>query len=164
MTTKRLALLPVAALLALAVPVLSRGATPQGAQSDIAMIVGAKTQVDNVTAGDLKKILMGDRQYWSPGQRIVLLIRAPQARERDVLLKRIYQMSESQFRQYWVAKVFRADAPAGPKVVYSNQTALDLVASLPGAVAFVDAAEVPRGARVVKIDGRLPGDKGYLLQ
>ncbi|MFM7320636.1 MAG: hypothetical protein ACKO5K_03800 [Armatimonadota bacterium] len=164
MTIKHIAIPAIAAMLALGAPVLSFGAAPQGMQGDIAMIVGAKTSVDNVTASELRKIVMGDRQYWSPGQRIVLLIRAPQARERDVLLKRIYRMSESQFRQYWVGKVFRADAPAGPKVVHSNQTALELVANLPGAVAFVDAGEVPKGARTVKIDGRLPGEKGCLLQ
>jgi len=37
----------------------------------------------------------------------VLLIRAPVARlSADVVLRVIYQMSEAQFKQYWVAKIF----------------------------------------------------------
>lgn len=131
---------------------------------DIAMVVGAKTPVESVSLGELRKILLGDRQFWDAGQRITLLMRAPVAPERDALLRKVYKMNETQFRQYWVAKVFRADAPAGPKVVYSNQTALDLVANVPGAVAFVRLSEVPRGAKIVKIDGRAPGEKGYPLQ
>jgi len=42
--------------------------------------------------------------------------------------------------------------------------ATELVAAIPGAVAFVDAAKVPQGLKVLKIDGRLPGEKGYALR
>jgi hypothetical protein len=91
------------------------------------------------------------------------LIRAPNSRERDVVLKNIYQMSEAQFRQYWISKVFRAEASSGPKIVYSNEMATELVAAIPGSVAFVDSTQVPKGLKALKIDGKLPGDKGYPL-
>jgi ABC-type phosphate transport system substrate-binding protein len=139
-----------------------RGAV--AAPTDIAVVVNSKTPVDNLSMGELRRIGMGDRQFWTAGQRITILIRAAVAHERTVVLKKVYQMSEPQFRQYWVAKVFRAEVPSGPKVVYSNQTALELIESLPGAIAFVDAAQVPKGLKVVKIDGRLPADKDYPLQ
>jgi len=95
---------------------------------------------------------------------VTLLIRAPVARERDVVLKKVYQMNEAQFRQYWIAKVFRAEATSGPKVVYSNQSATELVASTPGSISFVDAAQIPKGVKVLKIDGHAPGDKDYPLR
>jgi hypothetical protein len=38
-----------------------------------------------------------------------------------------------------------------------------LVAAIPGAVAFVDAGQIPKGMKVLKIDGKLPSDKGYVL-
>ena len=132
--------------------------------NDIAVVVNGKTPIENLSSGELRKVAMGDRQFWTAGQRITILMRAPVARERSVVLKRVYQMSEAQFRQYWVAKVFRAEAPSGPKLVYSNQTALELVESLPGAIAFVEAGQVPKGVKVVKVDGRLPADKDYSLQ
>jgi ABC-type phosphate transport system substrate-binding protein len=135
----------------------------RAADADIAVVVHSKIPVDNLSGADLRKILLGDRQFWSSNQRVTLLIRAPVARERAVLLKRVYQMSEAQFRQYWIAKVFRAETVAGPKIVYSNKVAGDLVRALPGAVAFIDSSEVPKDLKVLKIDGRLPGDKGYAL-
>jgi hypothetical protein len=92
------------------------------------------------------------------------LMRAPVSPERDVVLRTIYQMSEAQFRQYWISKVFRADVSSGPKIVYSSEMASELVSAIPGAVAFVDAAQVPKGAKILKIDGKLPIDKGYLLK
>jgi hypothetical protein len=94
---------------------------------------------------------------------VVLLIRAPAARERDVVLKIIYQMSEAQFKQYWIAKIFRAEAASAPKIVYSNDKATELVNALPGAIAFVDARDVRPGTKVVRVDGHLPGESGYPL-
>jgi hypothetical protein len=72
-------------------------------------------------------------------------------------------MPEAQFRQYWISKVFRAEAASGPKIVYSNDMAAELASSIPGAVAFIDASQIPKGLKVVKIDGLLPGDKRYPL-
>jgi hypothetical protein len=95
---------------------------------------------------------------------VTLLMRSPGTHERDVALKTIYQMSEAQFRQYWIAKVFRAEAASPPRVVYSTEMAAELAMSLPGAVAFVDAAQVPKGLKVLKINGVLPGDKNYPLR
>jgi hypothetical protein len=134
------------------------------AGDQVAIVVRADVPVDNLSFNDIKKLLLGDRQFWNPSLRVTLLISAPGSRERDVVLKTIYQMSEAQFRQYWIAKVFRAEAASGPRIVYSSEMAAELAGSIPGAVAFVDAAQVPRGLKVLKIDGRLPGDKDYPLR
>ena len=100
--------------------------------------------VDNLTFAELRRVMLGDRQFWASNLKVTLLVRAPGAREREVVLKTIYQMSEAQFRQYWIAKVFRAEAASGPRIVYSNEMAAELASAIPGAVAFVDAAQVPR--------------------
>jgi len=135
-----------------------------GTSGDIAIVVRPDLPIDNLSFAELRKLLIGDRQFWSSSLRVTLLMRAPVAREREVILKNIYQMSEAQFRQFWISKVFRAEATNGPKVVFSNEMATELVAAIPGAVAFVDAAKVPQGLKVLKIDGRLPGEKGYALR
>jgi ABC-type phosphate transport system substrate-binding protein len=132
--------------------------------SPVAVVVGPDVPVDDLSFPEVRKLFLGERQFWNPKLRVVLLMRAPVAPERDVVLRTIYQMSEAQFRQYWISKVFRAEVSAGPKIVYSTEMASDLVSAVPGAVAFVDAAQVPRGLKVLKIDGKLPGDKDYPLR
>jgi ABC-type phosphate transport system substrate-binding protein len=131
---------------------------------DIAIVVRPDVPADNLSFAELRRLLLGDRQFWSSSLRVTLLVRAPGAREREVVLKNIYQMSEAQFRQYWIAKVFRAEAAAGPKIVYSNEMAAELTTAIPGAVAFVEADQVPKGLKVLKINGFLPGDKAYPLR
>jgi ABC-type phosphate transport system substrate-binding protein len=141
--------------------VLGSHANPGAA--DIAVVVNRDVPIDNLTFSELRKIVLGDRQFWSSNLRVTLLIRAPAARERDVLLQNVVQMSESQFRQYWIGKVFRAESSAGPKTVYSNEMSLSLINSIPGAVAFIDASQVPKDSKIVRLSGLLPGEKGYPL-
>lgn len=85
-------------------------------------------------------------------------------RLRDAILKNVMQMSESQFRQYWIGKVFRAEGSATPKATSSTESAISLVQSIPGSLAFVDASQVPQGVKIVRVGGVLPGEKGYPLQ
>jgi ABC-type phosphate transport system substrate-binding protein len=149
---------------AVAIFVLGLAGAPPVTEGDIAIIVRPDVPVDNLTFAELRRLMMGDRQFWTSNLKVTLLVRAPGARERDVVLKTIYQMSEAQFRQYWIAKVFRAEAASGPRIVYSNETAAELTSAIPGAVAFVEAAQVPKGLKVLKINGALPGDKSYPLR
>lgn len=136
---------------------VSRGA-------DIAVVVHPDTPVTDLSLSEVRKVFLGERQYWNSKLPVVLIIRAPVARERDVVLKVIYQMSEAQFKQYWVAKIFRAEAASPPKIVYSNDMQYELVSALPGAIAFIDARNVRPGLKVLRVDGHLPGDPGYPLR
>ena len=143
-------------------PLTSSGAAQ--APSDVAVVVHADVPVDNLTVNELRRVVLGDREFWPAGVRITLLLRAPVAHERDVVLKALCQMTEAQFRQHWIGKVFRADTALAPKIVYSTEMASDMVNRFPGAIAFIDASLVGKGLKVVKIDGRAPGEKGYALR
>ena len=131
---------------------------------DVAVVVHPDTPISNLSLAEVRKVFLGDRQYWSTNIPVVLMIRAPVARERDVVLKIIYQMSESQFKQYWIAKIFRAESATAPKVVYSNDMANQLVTAIPGSIAFIDSKDVKPGSKVLRVDGRLPGEPGYPLR
>ncbi len=136
----------------------------QAAGGDIAVVVRPDTPVKGLSLAQTRKLLMGEQEFWNGSLRVTLLLRASEARERDVVLKVIYRMNEAEFRQYWISKLFRAEALSGPKVVYSNEMAMELVSALPGSVAFVEASEVPKELKILKIDGKLPGQAGYPLK
>jgi hypothetical protein len=145
---------------------LGRGTSSAAAQapSDVAVVVHPDVSVDNLTVSELRRVVLGDREFWPGGVRITLLVRAPVAHERDVVLRNLCQMTEAQFRQHWIGKVFRADTALAPKIVYSTEMAIDMVNRVPGAIAFVDASLVGKRLKVVKVDGRAPGERGYVLR
>jgi len=149
------------------VAALMAGAWVQPASAQavaVAIVVHPATEVDDLTFDELKSIFRGERQFWDDGRRVTLLIRAPVAEERQLILERIYGMDEDQFREYWIGKMFRAEVAAGPKLVYSADMARDLVTVIPGSITFVPVSDVSSGTKVVRIDGLLPSDVGYALR
>lgn len=150
--------------LSVAVTAMALGPAPaSGQEMAVAIVVHPQTEVDNLSFDELKSIFRGERQFWDDGRRVTLLVRAPVAEERKLILDRIYEMDEDQFREYWIGKMFRAEVAAGPKLVYSADMARDLVTVIPGAITFVPVSEVSSESRVVRIDGMLPSDPGYPL-
>ena len=145
-------------------PIHKFSSAQSAGEGDVAVVVNDDTPVTDLSLAEVRKVFLGERQYWNAKLPVVLLVRAPVARERDVVLRVIYQMTEAQFKQYWVAKIFRAEVTSPPKIVYSNDMQYDLVTAMPGAIAFVDSRNVRPGVKVVRVDGLLPGDKKYPLR
>ena len=130
----------------------------------LAIVVHRDTNVDNLSMNELRNIFLANQQFWPNRSRIILLVRAPQSDERDFVLNTIYQMNEAQFRQYWIAKMFRAEVPRGPKIVFSTDMTLDLVVAIPGSISFMRADAVTDDVKVVRVDGKLPSEQGYPLK
>src|SRR3954469_14073355 len=70
------------------------------APGDVAIVVRSDVPAEGLSFKEVHNLVLGDRQFWDSNLRLTLLIQAPSAREREVLLKTIYQMTEAQFRQY----------------------------------------------------------------
>lgn len=134
------------------------------AESGLAIVVHKETEVENLSLSELRNIFRANQQFWPNRSRIVLLVRAAQSDERDYVLNRIYEMNEDEFRRYWIAKMFRAEVPRGPKVVFSTGMTLDLVIAIPNSISFMRADNVTDDVKVVRIDGKLPGEDGYPLK
>ena len=135
-----------------------------GDKGPLAIVVHPSATVENLTMAELRRIFLAEQQHWQDNSRIILLMRAPAAYERDFVLDRIYKMSEDQFRRYWIAKMFRAEVASGPKVVFSTNMARELVTVIPGSITFVLSSDAGSDEKVIKIDGKLPGDPAYPLK
>ena len=137
---------------------------PSARNQAIAIVVHDGTHIDDVSIDQLRRIFLAEQQFWPDRSRITLLVRAPGAYEREFVLERIYQMNENQFRKYWIAKMFRAEVPSGPRIVFSTNMALELVTAIPGSITFMNASDIDETVKVVRVDGLLPSDDGYPLK
>ena len=137
--------------------------SPSAAQStDVAVIVNPRNSVTDVSSADLRRIFAGEKRYWGDGTRIKPIVRAPGCHERIVLL-RVLRMSESEYKQYWSAQVFRGEADTEPLSVPSFGMVKEAVIAFRGAIALVDAQNVRSGmdVKIIRVDGHTPGDAGY---
>ena len=149
-------------LLALMASVVS--VTPAQAQGgEVAVVVNPANPIKDLTLVELRKVFAGEKRSWPGGVAIRLIVRPPGSHERFVLL-RLLGMSESEYKQYWTAQVFRGEAGSEPVVVPSVGMQKEALSAFPGAISLVDARDVKPGMKVVKVEGLLPGETGYPLR
>jgi len=129
-----------------------------------AVVVNPRVPVEDISLEELRKVFLGERQFWSSNMPVVALIRPQGTAERDVVLRVIFRMSEIEYKKYWLAKVFRAEATNEPTVAMTSSFANDAVSAIPGAIAVENLKDVPKGAKLLRIDGHKPGDPGYPLR
>lgn len=138
----------------------ARGEPPQG----VAVIVNPKNGGTAPSRAELRSVALLERQFWPDGTRVVLLLPPGGSLEKRVLLQRVYEMSEEELRAHWRSQLFAGRIAAIPSVVRSSEAAAAAVKQSHGAIAFVRAADVPPGVRVLTIDGKQPSDPGYPLK
>src|SRR5262245_35190363 len=93
----------------------------QSGPGDLAIVAHPGTPVAQLTFTELRQFLKGEKQYWTSDLPVMLFVRAPTSAERSAVLGAIYQMSEPQFKQYWIAKTIRTEATASPKNMKTNE-------------------------------------------
>lgn len=131
---------------------------------DVAVIVNPLNPVDSISTTELRKIFAGEKQSWSGNRPVFVVVRGPQAHEREVLLNRVLHMTESEYKQYWVKKVYSGEAQREPLALMSNGMQLEAVRSDRGGIALISMQDVHPGVKIVKVDGHMPGAPGYLLK
>jgi len=129
---------------------------------DVAVVVNEHNPVTKMSRAELRKIFAGDERSWSAGLPIKLFVRPPGTRERGALLK-LLGMREGEYKQYWASQVFRGEAQAEPFTIPSNGMQREALVAYPGAIALVSLEDVRPGMKVLRIEGRMPGEVGYAL-
>jgi len=165
MRTKRLSGAGIGCFAVALVAFLTALAPAQSAPTeDIAVIVNATNPVDGITSAELRKLFAGEKRSWHASMPVVLVVRAPESRERTVLLSHVLKMTESDYKQYWVKKIYSGEVPREPTTLFSNISQMETIRAERGAIALIAMKDVHSGVKVLKIDGLLPGVAGYPLK
>jgi hypothetical protein len=160
--TKRFYLLVVLLLQPLA-PGQLKVPTELPQQTDIAIIVNTANPVNNLSMADLRRMLTGDRRFWRGNVQVKLALREPGSRERDRVLYSVARVSNKEFIDRWRAKIFRGEASEAPVSFSSDAEASRFLTENPGGMTFLPRGSLPRW-KVLKLEGKLPGETGYALK
>jgi ABC-type phosphate transport system substrate-binding protein len=128
----------------------------------MAVVVNDHNPVTKMSKAELRRIFAGEERSWSAGLPIRVFVRAPGTQERVALLK-LLGMTEGEYKQYWTRQVFRGEAQTEPSTLPSNGMQKEALVTYPGAVALVSFQDVKTGMKVLRVDGRMPGEAGYPL-
>jgi len=121
----------------------------------MAVVVNKDNNVENVTAVHLSRILRSEVKKWPDGKAVVLVLHKDSAGETETL-ERLNKMSADELKALIAAhkdSIVMAD---------SDADVLKIVQSTPGAIGLVDVRSVDNTINVVRVDGKLPMESGYL--
>jgi hypothetical protein len=130
----------------------------------VAVIAHPQVPANDLSLQELRRVFLGERHSWTDHLTITLLAPPRGTLERQVLLHQIYQRrSEVEYQQYWINRLFGDGPSLSPRNTDSQETSASLVRGLPGAIALIRADRIPPGVKVLRIDGKRPGEAGYPL-
>jgi hypothetical protein len=130
--------------------------------TDVAVVVNPNSPVSSLTTAALRKLFTGETRMWPGGTPVKLVIRAPGAHERAVVLQLLH-FSEDEYDRYWINQAYRGEG-VEPVAVFSNGMQKEAVMGISGAIALIDARDLKPGLKILKIEGKLPGEEGYPLR
>lgn len=121
----------------------------------MAVVVDKDNKTPNLTSAHLAKILHGDVKTWPDGRNVVLVLHESSPGEM-LTLQHLTKMSEAE------VKTLLASRKESVRTVASDADVIETVANTPGAVGFVEEHSINDRVIVVKVDGKLPMESGYL--
>ena len=121
----------------------------------MAVVVNKNNIVQNFTSAHLAKIFKGEVKKWPDGKNVVLVLHNSSPDEM-VTLEHLNKMTEAE------VKALLASHKDSIRTVGSDADVIDAVASTPGAIGFVEERSITDRVAVVKVDGKLPMEAGYL--
>jgi phosphate transport system substrate-binding protein len=121
----------------------------------MAVVVNKDNNVENVTAIHLSRIFRSEIKKWPDGKAVVLVLHKDSAGETETL-ERLNKITADEL------KAMIAAHKDSIVMVDSDAEVLKIVQSTPGAIGFVDVRAVDNTINVVRVDGRLPMESGYL--
>jgi ABC-type phosphate transport system substrate-binding protein len=121
----------------------------------MAVVVNKDNKVENVTAVHLGKIFRTEVKLWPDGKNITLVLHKDSEGETETL-QRLIKMSPGEL------KALIAAHKDSVVIVDSDADVLKMIQSMPGAVGLVEIHSIDKSVNVVKVDGKLPMEAGYL--
>jgi ribosomal protein L23 len=150
--------LRVAAALCLSF-VLAHSVVP--AVKNMAIVVSAGSKITDVPLADLTKLCKGVQKAWPDGKAFTLVMKDPESPEMRTAVQKLFGVAPLDVKST-IAKLNEARLMV--KIVESDEELLRTVGVTPGAVGILDVYSINSSVKVLRVDGKLPFDLGYVFK
>lgn len=100
-----------------------------------------------VTVGEVAQIYLRQRRHWATGEAIVPVNREAGSQARTLFTRAVFGGEARWLASYWNRQYFRGVLP--PATLASDEAVKRFVASVPGAIGYIDARAADPSVRVV---------------
>jgi hypothetical protein len=130
----------------------------------LAVIVNPANKLSAATTAELQRYFKAEKTKTPDGVKLVIVMQEAPRPEREMALKAIYKMTETEYSAYFVEATFTGAVASAPKTFPSGAALKKFVAVTPGAIGYIRDSELDETVKALKIDGKSPADPDYSLK
>jgi len=162
----RRALLSTAVVIAMSIVAgtgAPRAAAPPSS-AELVVVVGAASPMRDISRSALRRAYLGEVTE-DHGARLVPLNQPPGAPARVAFDRALLGLEPDAIARFWIDQRIRGQGSA-PRAIPTVSLLLRVLAQLPGGISYLRRADLPAnatGVKVITVDGKKPGDAGYLF-
>ena len=124
---------------------------------EVALVVSKSSPLKAVQSAEVVKAFKTAPAKWADGKEIVFVIKAPTSTETRVFSTKLLNWAADQLPASF------SDAKKTFIFVATDEEVIKTVNSMPNAIGVVDLYSINSSVTVLKIDGKLPLEPGYML-
>ena len=129
------------------------------AARDVALVTSRNSRVQVMKAAELTKMIKTTHK-WLDGYDLTVVLTEPSSPEMRVVAEKLLSLTDDEFKKL-------IDAANKTRVTFlvvsSDDEALKALQSNPSAIGLVNVYSINSNVDVLKIDGKLPLEPGYIL-
>lgn len=121
--------------------------------NSLTVVANEKGAPSEIKMSELKSVLMGEKQRWSNGTKVVIALMKTSTPLGTLVSKRIYDMSGDEVKGFWLRMSFAGKGEA-PKFCNTEEELLAYVAENEGAIGILDKTTDMHDIKTVSVDGK----------
>jgi hypothetical protein len=127
----------------------------------MAVVVSAGSKLTDVPLADLTKLCKGVQKTWSDGKPFTLVMKDPESAEMRTAVVKLFGATGTDIKGA-IAKLNETRLVV--KIVENDEELLRTVGATPGAMGILDVYAINSSVKVLRVDGKLPFDLGYVFK
>ena len=124
---------------------------------ELAVITDKANSSSSIGSADLVKLLKTDAPKWPDGKKITIFLPDPNSADGQLVVQKVLKLTPDE------VKALLASHKANILTVDSDEMVMKAVSEHPGSIGFVNVYSINSAVKVLKIDGKLPFEQGYLF-
>lgn len=126
----------------------------------MAVVASANSKLSDIPFADLVKLCKGTSNTWPDGKSFVLILKNPDSPEMHGVLQKLFGTGVDP--KAAIAKLNETKQTV--RIVATDEELLRAVDATAGAIGIVDVYAINSSVKVLRIDGKVPFDVGYVLR
>jgi hypothetical protein len=128
---------------------------------NMAVIATAGSKLQDVPLAEMAKLCKGSQKTWPDGRNFTLIMKDPESPDMRIVVQKLFGMAPAELK---AALPKLNESRQMVKIVESDEDLLRAVEAIRGALGVVDVYAINSSVKVLRVDGKLPFDLGYVLK